>query len=1086
MAHNANRRTIYFLYICIIWICTGLFWACGDRIPKEVTSVYDEIPNNVDFNFHVKPILSDRCFSCHGPDENTRQAGLRLDVEESAFATLESGKKAISKGNADRSEVVNRLLTQDADLQMPPPESHLTVSDREKAIIIKWIEEGAEWKDHWSFIKPQTQEVPIHGDDASTAINEIDAFVLDKLKANNVSFSPESSKEILLRRLSMDIRGLPPSIEELDRFLADDSSDAYEKMVDEFLASDACAERLALDWMDLSRYADSHGLHADGWRNMWPWRDWVIQAFQKNMPYDAFVTWQLAGDLFPNATHEQKLATAFNRNNPMTGEGGVIDEEFRLNYVFDRAETTSTAFLGLTVACAKCHDHKFDPISQKDYFEMSAFFNNVREVGMTGDDGNFGPLLTLIDDSTQQVLDDLNAKISNEAEALELTKNQLSQTEIFIKSLPSNALKKDLIDYYPFDYIKKQKENKYVLDYNANCTVNKSSELTDGVKNKAIVITGDYDELYLNNLPNFEYTDAFSASIWVNTSKREAGKTQTILGTAGDKNGHWRGWDFYLDTDNHLNLRLISGLPHNLIHAVTTDSIQINTWNQLAFAYDGSGKAEGISLYINGIKAESKIEYNRLYKSIKSIQAPRIEIVQHKPCRVGKSYRAFAGDDGIFKGRMDELYVYNRQLLAIEITALYNKIESDKAIELDATVKADMLKTHWVTKQEKVRRSEKTIKQLREEELAIMNAVDEIMVMEEMPTSRTSYVYARGEYDQPADTVYPNTLDVLQAYSDDYPKNRLGLAQWLFDSENPLTARVAVNRYWQMIFGKGLVKTPHDFGVQGALPTHPELLDWLALYFMENNWDVKLVLKKMVMSHTYRQSSKPSQEVTELDPENVWLSHSNSYRLPAEFIRDNALAVSGLLANDIGGKSVKPYLPYDLWIEKSSFSYKLYNYIESQGDSLYRRGLYTFVRRTSPHPAMTVFDAPARDVCTVQRENTNTPLQALVLLNDVEFVEASRVMAERVLQEAGDGIDNQIEHAFRLATSRYPKEEELNLLIELYESQEKRFAKNPKEAIELLEVGAKSYNRSLDKIKTASLAMVTHTLLNHDETFMKR
>lgn len=1045
-------------------------------MPEEVEIAYNNLPETIDFNFHVKPILSDRCYACHGPDENTRKAGLRLDIEENAFAKLSSGNYAIVSGNPGQSESVSRILNPDPEIQMPPPDSHLSLNAEEKAIIIKWIQQGANWKDHWAYIRPIKPEIPLLNSTDWPSNNSIDKFVQKQLTLKDFEPASEAGKERLIRRVTMDLTGLPPTISEIDAFITDTSENAYEKVVDRLLDTDAYAERMAVDWMDVSRYADSHGLHADGWRLMWPWRDWVINAFKANMPYDQFITWQLAGDLLPNATKDQKLATAFNRNHPMTAEGGAIEEEFRLNYVWDRTETVSTALLGLTINCARCHDHKFDPITQKDYFELTAFFNNVKELGMTGDDGNYGPMLALPKKETEDALASLDNKIQEKTKELELTKEELMALETYMRQLPGDFDKRGLLGYYPFNKVQKNssKQREHIIDGNRNVTSTEAPILTNGVKGNALEFTGEYDEVYLKNIPNFEWTNAFSAGLWMKTTKREAGRTQTLLGTAGDKNNYWRGWEFYLDSLNYLNARLIHSLPHNYIHVRSKDSLQTNSWYNVAFTYNGSGKAEDLILFVNGKKAAQNVEFDNLYKSIRTITGGAQKII-NRPVMVAKSYRAFTGENGLFLGSIDEIHLFSRAITSKEIAKLYDQNQDDP---IDPE--------YWVSEATEIKSLEKELTELRSEWLRKMIPVIEVMVMEEMPEARQAYAYNRGDYEQPIYEVDANTPHILPEFSDKYPKNRLGLAKWIFAPENPLTARVTVNRFWQMLFGKGLVNTPQDFGVQGALPSHPKLLDWLATTYVESGWDTKKLLKTMVLSHTYRQSSRLTQDMMEQDPYNHYLARSNSYRLPAEMIRDNALEASGLLVRDVGGKSVKPYQPEGLWIEKSSFSHKLMNYKESGGDSLYRRGLYTFIRRTSPHPAMIAFDAPNREVCTIKRENTNTPLQALVLMNDIQFVEASKMLAVRMQKEGGDSLEQQIKYGFRLSTSRYPKEEETKVLKDLFNSQSQWFVSNKSEALKLLKVGNKQLEKEYLNSKTAALAMVANTLLNHDETYMKR
>ena len=1057
-----------------------LFIQCSLNVPDAVVVEMENLPEKVDYNYHIKPILSDRCYQCHGPDEKTRKAGLRLDLEEVAFSRLKSGDKAFSKGNLYKSESLHRILSTDDEIKMPPPESNLELSSKEKAILIKWIEQGAEWKEHWSFISPKRKATP------STVDHTIDYYISKKHEENGMKFSEPASKETLVRRLYFDLTGLPPTVEEVDSFLNNSSEEAYTELVDKLLNSHAYAERMAVDWMDLSRYADSHGLHADGLRTMWPWRDWVIKAFDENMPYDQFVTWQLAGDLLPNATREQKLATAFNRNSPMTAEGGVIDEEWRLNYVFDRTETMSTAFLGLTVACAKCHDHKFDPVSQKDYYQLTAFFNNIRELGMTGDDGDYGPLLPLPDETTEQHLQRLENSITQIEKEIELNTTDLASLETYIDELPStNKVMDSRIGYYPFDKVEKDKTKKkkghpFIADGNKNVGSRLAPKVVLGIKDNALRFEQDYDRLYISKeIPNFEWIDPFSAGVWVNTDQQDPKFRQFILGTTGGKNNWWRGWDFYLDGSNHLNFRLINIAPGNMVHIRTEQTIPVEQWKHLAFSYNGSGKADGIKLFIDGKEVAIENLIDNLYKSIKPISASGMKI-EDRPILVGKSYEGSTGDNGTFSGSMDDLVFFDKKLSALELDLIYKSYQSQKTLP-----DQNLVKQHWIENHPKTVALEKQLKNSRKQWLKTFSPVLEVMVMEELPQSRKTYLYSRGNYYEPAYEVNAAVPEKLPAMDPELPKNRLGLAKWIFDQKNPLTARVAVNRYWQMIFGRGLVQTSTDFGVQGALPSHPDLLDALALEFMESSWDIKQLIKKMVLSKAYRQTSKASPELLEKDPKNIFLARSNRYRLPAEMIRDNALATSGLLVNQIGGESVKPYQPEGLWKEKSTFSLRLYDYKTTKGDSLYRRSLYTFIRRTSPPPSMIAFDATSREVCTVQRENTSTPLQALVLLNDIQFFEASRVLAERIQREAGTKVEDQIKYGFRLATSRHPNDEEMAILKDLYNTQLTFYQKDAQAARKTIRVGEKAVDPKFNPVKTAALTMVANTLLNHNETFVK-
>ena len=1069
---------------------------CALNIPQEIVLEMENLPDKIDFNYHVKPILSDRCYSCHGPDSKTRKAGLRLDIEEIAFSKLESGNHAFSKGDIYSSESAHRIINNDPNKQMPPPESNLSLSNREKALILKWIDQGAIWKEHWAFISPQKRQASKKS--SSLFENEIDQFLYDKLLEKGLDFEPISSKESLIRKLSFDLMGLPPSIDQIDEFISDTISGNYDRLVDRMMNSQAFAERLTLDWLDLSRYADSHGLHADGSRNMWPWRDWVIKAFQRNMPYDQFVTWQLAGDLLPNATREQKLATAFNRNSPMTAEGGVIDEEWRLHYVFDRSETFSTAFLGLTVACAKCHDHKFDPISQKDYYQLSGFFNNIRELGMTGDDGDYGPLLYLPTSDQEKKLELLKSIIEKTKYKIDLTKQELDDVYNYIGKLPTNReINNSLVGYYKFDEVNPVKSNKksaflisnnsinkadyFVADRNLNVKSNKAPKIVDGIKKNAFEFRSDYDRISISKeIPNFEWTDSFSIALWAQTNQKKNNKRQILLGTTGSKNNWWRGWDFYLDDKNYLNIRLINIAPSNMIHVRSKKPIEINQWAHLAFTYNGMGKAEGIKLFNNGVPFDFEIIINNLSKSIKPVSASGLKL-EERPILVGKTYEFSTGDNGLFMGKMDELKIYDKPLSALELKIIYNQYFDDKI-----KYEKELIKDHWIKNHPKYislnKELEKNLIAWRKE----IEPVIEIMVMEEMSEPRKTYLYNRGNYNEPSESVSPNTPDVLPKMDKNYPKNRLGLAQWLFQENHPLTSRVAVNRYWQLLFGNGLVNTPTDFGVQGSLPSHPELLDWLAIYFEENNWNVRTLIKKIVSSRAYKQKSVFGHKKNAIDPNNIFLARGSSYRLPAEMIRNNALAVSGLLSNKLGGPSVKPYQPKGLWKEKNTFSLRLLEYQQSEGENLYRRGMYTFIKRGSPPPSLITFDATSREICTIKREKTSSPLQSLILLNDTQFFEASRVFAERIFSEAKNNIEQQIKYGFRLATSRFPKESEVSLLKDLYQNQLDYYRKNKYEAYKILTVGNSKKTKSQKNVdKIAAMTMVANTLLNLNESYYK-
>ncbi|SHF80218.1 PSD1 and planctomycete cytochrome C domain-containing protein [Pedobacter caeni] len=769
------RRLFYLMLAFGVIVYT--IQACnssGSQVAEE------QIPDQVSYNFHVRPILSDKCFACHGPDANKREAGLRLDIAEEAYKALKENPSAhaLVPFKPEASELFLRISSTDSALMMPPKSSNLKLSTYEISMIEKWIKQGAKYERHWAFNPPKAQVVPkVKTED--WAKNEIDHFILAKLEQKGVKPNPEADKERLLKRLSLDLTGLPPEIAVMDKFLADGSSNAYAKVVESLLQSPAYGEKMALHWLDVSRYADSHGYQDDNYRSQWPWRDWVIHAFNKNMPYDQFITWQLAGDLMPDATKEQLLATGFNRNHKITEEGGVIDEEYRVEYVTDRTNAFGKALLGITLECAHCHDHKYDPFSQKEYYQVFAFFNNVKEVGLESSVGG-----------------------------------------------PETYAKKPLME-------------------------------------------------------------------------------------------------------------------------ISNEDVK-------------------------------------------------------------------------------------------KILSFVNKQDTSRLI---------------------------------------------VSVMGDRDTLRKTYILNRGVYDAHGTEVEAGTPKSVLPFGSQYAKNRLGLSRWLFDKQNPLTSRVFVNQVWQEFFGRGIVKTSGDFGMQGELPSHPELLDWLAVDFMNHGWNIKRLVKQIVSSATYRQSAVVSEEKLRTDPENILLARAPRYRIPAESVRDVVLASSGLLVKTIGGPSVKPYQPGGLWEAATSGRGILANYKQDHGQSLYRRGMYTFIKRTVPPPTMSIFDASNRDQCEVKRLNTNTPLQALVMLNDPTVLEASRVLAAKLLQE-NTAVEAKVVKAFRLIVCRNPNEKETKLLSSYYTDQLKVFSQKSK-AEKLLAVGEYPIPDKINRSSLAAMMAVMTTIYNLEETITK-
>ncbi|MEO1261185.1 MAG: DUF1553 domain-containing protein [Bacteroidota bacterium] len=1013
------------------------------------------LPAKIDYNFHVKPILSDRCFACHGPDEAKRGADLRLDTKEGMFAELASGGHAIIKGKPHRSKIIERIHHNDLEMKMPPPESNLNLTEYEKAVLEKWIEQGAEYKEHWSFIPPEKVVLP-PVEKTDWAANEIDYFILSKIEKEHLIPSELANKETLIRRATFDLTGLPPTLEEVDNFLNDDSENAFEKVVDRLLASEKYGERMAADWLAVSRYGDTHGYEADSKRTAWQWRDWVINAFNENKPYDEFITEQLAGDLMPNAAREQIIATSFNRNHIMNSENGIIDEEWRIEYVSDRTNTLGKAIMGLTLECAKCHDHKYDPISQKDYFSLFAFFNNVDEPGAIRYETQAAPVLDLTTDEQQNTLEELAEISDRQRGAIAAYIQKIKASDNWQSSFDKNNidLKKDLELYVTFEKTNKNKEGKIFVnqaDPKRPVSFTGDEKYVDGPVGRALEYDGINETIVKNAGSSFASNEAYSTALWVRFP--EPFSHARIFATEDGSFSKVPGYYCFIE-DDKLVFQLCSTWDYNNIKVVTKKPFPFGKWTHLAVTYDGSQKAEGVKIFIDGQLAAVHVRKDNLTKNLNIMAWFKM------------GHSTFQG------GAIDEFRQYSRVLTLPEIQTLAQKNISEEGWFDYYLFNAD----------KKLVELRDSLKYTLDRQIKLLDTVPQLMVMGDLKDSiRPTYVLNRGVYDDHGEAVFANTPESVLSYPPSFPKNRLGLAEWLFMPENPLTSRVMINRMWQMIFGKGLVSTPDDFGSQGALPTHPALLDWLAVDFQENNWDMKKMIKKMVMSATYRQSSSVAPELLERDPNNDLLARGVRYRMPAEMVRDNALAVSGLLVDKIGGVPVKPYQPAGIWAQVSTARTP---YDQDHGEKLYRRSLYTYWKRAVPPPNMLTFDAPSRHTCTVKREATSTPLQALVLLNDVQFVEAARVFAQNILSEEINAEKN-IERAFRMATARQPKAEELNILIKVLQESKAEFLKEPAAANNLLKLGEYPLENDLDKVELAAFTMVTTAILNMNETITK-
>jgi len=1011
----------------------------------------------VDFNFQIRPLLSDRCYRCHGPDSGSRKAKLRLDTRDGALKELDDGMAVVKPGKPDKSELIRRIFTENEDDLMPPPDSHLALSAAEKELLKRWIVEGAEFKPHWAFLPVQPVMPPQLKKNAPA--NPIDAFVLARLEKEKLRPAPKASRETLIRRLALNLTGLPPTLAEIDAFLADKSSDAYEKIIAKYLNSPAYGERMALDWLDLARYADTYGYQNDVERDMSAWRDWVIKAFNENLSYDKFLTWQLAGDLLPNATREQRLATAFNRLHRQTNEGGSIDEEFRTEYAADRVNTVGTAMLGLTMECARCHDHKFDPIRQRDYFSMFAFFNNIDEAGMYSHftSATPTPAMPLWPPAKEKQHADLKAKITRaETQLGKVARSAQSEFDSWAKTaevkLPTP------IAHYSFDLV------------SSNSTPDTLStnfaRLEDGPASVAgaLKFSGD-NQVVCKAVKTFLRTDSFSFSLRIQPAEIQDRAVILHQSKAWWDAGS-RGFELTLDQGKP-SFGLIHFWPGNAIAIRAKQPLPLNEWSHLTVTYDGSSHASGLRLYRNGLPVETETIRDNLTKDISYADTWTNRYTKQPPLTLAARFR----DSGFKNGLLDDLKIFDVCLTAPEAKLIAQA--GKPATTLDYFV------THY---DEPYQAAVAELKQLREEENKLVYEIPEIMVMQELSQPRVTHLLKRGAYDAPGEVVQRDTPDWLLSFPKDQPRNRLGLARWMVDRKNPLTARVVVNRIWRIHFGHGLVASQEDFGAQGKLPTHPELLDWLADWFMDNQWDVKALHQLIVTSITFQQTSQTKPEIVARDPDNRLLTRGPKTRLLAEQIRDSALVASGLLNRQIGGASVKPYQPAGLWEATGTGK----SYTPDTGTKLYRRSLYTFWKRTAPPPSMLTFDAMSREVCTAKRDTTATPLQSLVLLNDPQFIEASRVLGEKLLKQFPKNEAARNREAFRALTGRSPDKAELKILAQLFAEQRNLFKFDTEGARKLLNTGESKWDKTLPPAEFAAMTTVVSAIMNFDEFVVER
>jgi hypothetical protein len=1072
----------------------ALLAACGAREPAP------------SFNWDVRPILSNNCFRCHGPDDGARKAGLRLDLREAATAELPEspGKTAIVPGDAAASELIRRVSSRDPDVVMPPPDTHLQLTADDVDVLARWIDSGAEYQAHWAFIPPADAQPPATAHEAG-AVNEIDRFIRARLDELGMAPADEADRETLLHRVTFTLTGLPATPEEVDAFLADGSPDAYEKVVDRLLASPAYGEHMATEWLDAARFADSDGYLDDEYqRRLYPWRDWVIEAFNSNMPYNAFGTAQLAGDLLDAPTKAQRIATGFGRLHRRTAENGIIDEEYRVEYVIDRTDTLGTAFLGLSVGCARCHDHKFDPISHVDYYSLTAFFNSTDDAGFYPQEKwETGPTMYLTDEATDARVVELRAAVdaraaahaaSLEAVAARLAAARLRAPDAATITEVERGLRAAEQAYYPFDVARAEPtraaayrgvaglEPSQPLLFSPSATrglapaVLQAPDLRPGHEGSALYFDAN-NKGFLDkrdNVGRFDHPESFSLDLWVYADKSY--DEAALI----NHNDHLRygsgGWTVDLE-QNRVKVQLVHAYPRDQLTVVTTAALPQKAWTHLAVTYDGSASASGVAVYLNGERTELETRRDGLTQSILPLGIAFAGLDGFHGLAFGKRWQ----QSPLTGGAIDELRVFAAQLSPLEVAVLHG---AAAALERDDV--GGLLVEHITLRDAEVAAAKAELTAARAELNSFLSSLPEVMTMGDTVHPRQTYVLERGVYSNHGEPVTPRGLEQVFPYSAERPPTRLGLAQWLFDPEHPLTARVYANRLWQLHFGRGLVRTAEEFGVQGEAPTHPELLDWLARRFVASGWDVKALNKLIVMSATYRQDSTQRPGDADQDPTNRWLARGVSRRLSAEMVRDHALAVSGLLDRTIGGPSTYPYQPPGVW--------EAVNYYERSGPypkpeerprDQHRRSLYSMIRRGAPVPSMSIFDFPRRHTAQVRRPTSSTPLQALVLLNDPQYVEAARGLATRVMRERG-ALDDRLRTLFRLAARRPASDAELAILRDFHAAELAAFAASPDATARYLAVGVVPPDPALDAAELGALASTASVVLNSPDSYLLR
>ena len=1025
----------------------------------------------VDFQRHVRPILSDNCFHCHGPDKGTRFADLRLDTRDGAFAERKGGPVIVA-GKPEASRLLQRVNHEKAALRMPPPQAHKTLSPEQKEILRRWIEQGAEWKEHWSFSSPQRPTLP-PVKQRSWVRNPVDAFILSRLEASGLAPAAEADRSTLIRRVSFDLTGLPPTPAEVAEFLADKSPTAYEKVVDRLLSSRHWGEHRGRYWLDAARYADTHGLHIDNYREIWPYRDWVINAFNRNIPFDQFTVLQLAGDLLPNRQLDQSIASGFNRCNITTNEGGSIPEEVEAIYMKDRVETTSTVFLGLTLGCATCHDHKFDPFSQKDFYSMVAFFKNTTQKPMDGNIKDTPPIIVVPRDE-----DMLRAQRVEKREAeVRGGKARIEQEaqQGFLNWLNSGGPGSVQDAITPGGEWLQVDRAVQFFGQPLNLSNPKLSWTEGPIKGSSALEFGEKAGLEVAESSGWNPKAPLTFSAWVYLPPNEE---NVVLASQTDSKNQSRGWYIEIGARIPRVVMMHDQFAQKLnARGSNVMRLKAGAWSHFAVTYDGSGESAGITLYVNGKPTVTESQPTDSDEEKKAFDDKRIAL------RLGTDGRRY------FKGgKLSEVRLYQRRLSDddIQVLASWNSLQPALHGATFDSKQQEALRLIYLNRNNEVYRrisAEMRAVEAERRDIRRRGAVTHVMV-ERMDANPKANILFRGQYDQPREEVTPEVPSALPPFPAGLPRNRLGLAKWLVDPSNPLMARVTVNRFWQELFGTGIVKTSEDFGSQGQTPSHPELLDWMAVEFRESGWDVKRFYRMLVTSATYRQSAAVTPEKLKSDPENRLLSRGPRFRMDAEMVRDFALASSGLLVSKLGGPSVRPYQPDGVWEAVAMKSSDTRVYRRDHGESLYRRSLYTFWKRSAPPASMDIFNAPSRENCSVRRERTNTPLQALVTMNDVQFVEAARSLAEHAIKEARS-VDERLDYMTLRAIARPLEGREREIARRALDDFITHYQANPSAAKGLIATGESKPDPSLPAPDLAAWTMLANQILNLDEALNK-